>query len=219
MLDYETIRRFDLLKPPKQAYERAYRRGFWMFVLSFIVVAVVMSGADTVPEWTLWGPMLFGVAFALLQVQAVRGVLSPAQRTRLERQLVLVRRQDALRAASQAASEDINASEAARQKLLELASRMQRLDAHGFRDRIAELAQARAHWEGRVLANERLIAGYDHEWQMLAIEIDALDEPDIIPTDASPLEAKMTELEALGKLASERQRRRAAEAEVSSMLM
>jgi hypothetical protein len=218
MLDHEIIRRFDLLKPSRAVYESAYRRGFWMMVLAYLVIGMIMSGADFQPVVTLLMPVLIGIASAAFRIHAAHTVLSPSQRSRLERQLALVKRQKALFAAGNAAREDIRSCQAARQKLEELTARMQRLDAGGFGERIAELAEARAHWEGRIWADERLIAGYDHECQMLAIEIDALDEPDIIPTDASPLEAKMAELEELRKIASERQRRRAAELEVSEVL-
>ncbi len=97
---------------------------------------------------------------------------------------------------------------------------MQRLDHGTYGDRIAELAQARAHWERRIGINERLIAGYDHECQMLDIEIDALETPEIFPDDRSgEADAKAAELAALDERAARRRQRRAAEAEISSMLV
>ena len=218
--DEDTFRRFDMLKPSQEAFESALRRGFWMFVLAYIVVAVVMSGADTVPEWTLWGPMLFGAAWAGWRLLLVYNVLSPRQRTRLEGQSTLVQRQKALTAAREAAVEEIESGREALVKLAELALRMTRLDAAGFAERLAELEQARRHWIERLMANERLIAGYDHECQMLAIEIDALDTPEIFhASDSTAMDAKMAELEALEEAAGERRRRRAAESEISTMLM
>lgn len=220
MRDENTIRRFDLLKPSQKDCESALRRGFWMFVLAYIVVAVVMSGADTVPEWTLWGPMLFGAAWAGWRLLLLFNVLTPRQRARLERQLALIQRQKALKAAREAAVEEIESGREALLKLAELALRMTRLDAAGFAERLAELEQARRHRIELIMANERLIVGYDHEWQMLAIEIDALDATDIMPSDPSAsMDAKRAELAALGEWANERRRLRAAEAEISGMLM
>ncbi len=181
MLEYETLRRFDLLKPSRQAYESAWRRGFWVGVLACIIIQIIMGDADQNGWVSLFIPAVIGVLYALSQIHLAHGVLSDAQRSRLQKQLVLVERQEALKAAGTAAAEAIESSKAAMTKLAELSLRMQRLDDGTYGARIADLAQARAHWARRIKINERLIAGYEHEWQMLAIEIDALDMPEIFP--------------------------------------
>ena len=220
MLEYETLRRFDLLKPPRQAYESAWRYGFGVAVFAFILIQVVMGSADQNGWVSLFTPAVIGVLYALMKIRDAHGILSDAQRSRLKKQLVLVERQEALKAAGAAAANEIESSKAAMMKLAELSLRMQRLDDGTYGARIADLAQARAHWARRITINERLIAGYEHEWQMLAIEIDALDMPEIFPENATEtVDARAAELEALEESAGERRRRRAAEAEVSTMLM
>ena len=220
MLEYETLRRFDLLKPPRQAYESACRYGFGVAVFAFILIQVVMGSADQNGWVSLFTPAVIGVLYALMKIRDAHGILSDAQRSRLQKQLVLVERQEALKAAGAAAANEIESSKAAMTKLAELSLRMQRLDDGTYGARIADLAQARAHWARRIKVNERLIAGYEHEWQMLAIEIDALDMPEIFPENATEtVDARAAELEALEESAGERRRRRAAEAEVSTMLM
>lgn len=220
MHDHETHRRFELLKPPRQVYESAYRSGFWVAVFACILIQIIMADADQNGWVSLFTPFAIGVAYALMKINAAHDVLTPAQRARLRKQLVLVERQEALKAAGTAAAAEIESSKAAMLKLAELSLRMQRLDDGTYGARIAELAQARAHWARRIKTNERLIAGYEHECQMLSVEIDAVDMPEIFPANASEaMDAKTAELEALEEAARERRRRRAAESEVSQALM
>jgi hypothetical protein len=220
MDDLETHRRFDLLKPPRQAYESACRHGFWIGLLAYLVILVVLPHGQENVWGSLVTSLVIGGLAALSKIHEAHTVISPPQRKRLGQQLVLVQRQEALRAAGAAAAEEIESSQAAMAKLAELSLRMQRLDDGTYGDRIAELARARAHWARRLKVNERLIAGYEHECQMLAIEIDALDSPEIFPAQiASDLDAKAAELVALEETAGERRRRRAAEAEVINMLV
>jgi hypothetical protein len=220
MDDLETHRRFDLLKPPRQAYESACRHGFWIGLLAYLVILVVLPHGQQYVWGSLVTPLVIGGLAALSKIHEAYTVISPPQRKLLGQQLVLVQRQEALRAAGAAAAEAIESSKAAMMKLAELSLRMQRLDDGTYGARIADLAQARAHWARRIKISERLIAGYEHEWQMLAIEVDALDMPEIFPENAPETrDAKAAELEALEEAAGERRRRRAAEAEVSTMLM
>jgi len=220
MLEYEARRRFDLLKPPPQVYESAWRQGFWVAVGACIVILIIVPDAFQNGWVSLFTPAVIGFLYALSKIHAVRSVISPAQRKRLMGQLDLMQRQKALKAASTAAEAEIESSKAAMTKLAELSLRMRRLDDGTYGARIAELAQARAHWAQRIKVNERLIAGYEHEWQMLAIEIDALDLPEIFPAGASEaLDAKTAEAEAMEEAAADRRRRRAAEAEISSLLV
>lgn len=220
MLEYGTLRRFDLLKPPRQAYESACRYGFGVAVFAFILIQILMGSADQNGWVSLFTPAVVGVLYTLMKIRDAHGVLSDAQRSRLRQQLVLVERQQALKVAGAAAAEAIESSKAAMMKLAELSLRMQRLDDGTYGAWIADLAQARAHWARRIKINERLIAGYEHEWQMLEIEIDALDMPEIFPENApETMDTKTAELEALEEAAGERRRRRAAESEVSQVLM
>jgi len=220
MLEYEARRRFDLLKPPPQVYESARRQGFWMAVGACIVILIIVPDAFQNGWVSLLTPAVIGFLYALSQIHAARGVISPAQRKRLRGQLALVQRQEALKAAATAAEAEIESSKEAMTKLAELSLRMRRLDDGTYGARIAELAQARAHWAQRIKVNERLIAGYEHECQMLSVEIDAVDMPEIFPANASEtMDAKTAELEALEEAAGERRRRRAAESEVSQALM
>lgn len=218
MLEFETRRRFDLLKPPRQVYASAWRQGFWVAVGACIVILLIVPDAFQNGWVSLFTPAVIGGLYALLQIHAAESVLSDAQRSRLKGQLVLVEQQEKLKAASTAAGGEIETGKAAMAKLAELSLRMQRLDDGTYGARIADLAHARAHWARRIKVNERLIAGYEHEWQMLAIEIDALDMPEIFPECGSAvMDAKVAELEALEESARERRRRRAAESEVSTI--
>lgn len=129
---------------------------------------------------------------------------------------MLIRQCEALRAASHSAAADLEATQARIKILIELALRMRHVDADRLAERIVEIEETIKTLELRVRTNELLVAGYDHEYQRLEVEIEALDI--VQGSSGAGLESKLAELAGLEENVAQRRQRVLAAREVVELL-
>lgn len=216
MRDQDVLRRFDLLELSLKDYWTVFKCGLLITTLAYVGAGIIAASTETESWFFVFAPPLIGLLYAVWMVYAANRRLTPPQRERLTEQRDLLERHEASKAASDATSADLMTTQARINHLLDLALRMKRLDAESLPERMAEVEGVIKMLERRVRTDGLLIAGYDHECQLLAVEIEALDI--VLSDEGTALDAKLADLAALEESIRDGRRRRAAELEVSRFL-
>lgn len=216
MRDHEVVRRFDLLRLSRGDYWIIIKCGL-LIAASAFVVAGVLAVVTSTESWSyVCTPPLIGILYSLWMTWAAGKRLTPTQRDRLTTQVMLIRQCEALRAASNSAAADLETTQARIKILIELTLRMRHVDADRLAERIAEVEETIKTLELRVRTNELLVAGYDHEYQRLEVEIEALDI--VQGSSGAGLESKLAELAGLEENVAQRRQRVLAAREVVELL-
>lgn len=218
MRDHDTIRRFDLLELSADDYWIVVKNGVLMAILAYILAGFLAATTSTESWFYVSMPPVVGVLYSLGMIWAAYGRLTPTQRARLTKQRDLIRRRQRMQVASEEATADRGEAVATMARLRELVTRMERIhpDEKVLADQIAGLEKVCGVLDDRTHADRHLVARYDRESQLLAVEIDALD---ILPGDAdAALSARLAELEALDEEIEASERLRSAELELARFL-
>lgn len=173
MLDDDSVDRFDLLELSTDDYWTILKCGVLIAILAYMGAGALASATSTKSWLCVIFPPLAGILYAVWMIVAARGRLTPQQRTRLTGLRALLQEKERLESASHSAAADAAAIQARINALLDFALRMKRLDAVLLADRIAETETLVGTFERLLAVTRELIAGIDHEQELLEVEIDA----------------------------------------------
>lgn len=217
MRDEEVVRRFDLLELSPGDYWIVAKCGLLIMTFAYIMAGVIAANTGVESWLFVFTPPAVGVLYSAGMIWAANRRLSPAQRTRLAQQRALTVRLEDFRAASAVAATDSATTGARLNQLRDLAVRMKRLDAKYLTDRVGEIEGLITSLEEQVQLDAWLSAAYDHECQLLSIQVDTLDTAP--PENTSVLEAKLAELAVLKEVTQARRIWREVDEAVSELVV
>ena len=183
MRDHDTIRRFDLLELSADDYWIVVKNGVLMAILAYILAGFLAATTSTESWFYVSMPPVVGVLYSLGMIWAAYGRLTPTQRARLTKQRDLIRRRQRMQVASEEAAAD-REGQSPRWPTAR-AGRTGWSDIHPdekvLADQIAGLERVCGVLDDRTHADRHLVARYDRESQLLAVEIDALTSSQAMP--------------------------------------